>query len=240
MVRPTENDYGKGTSSMKQPSRDFLFVDESGDIGTGTGGSTAYYTVFGLHVADTTYKHVVEHLTNYRYYYAVTKELKSAKQKTLSPQRRLLIQGLAACANEGIISCSCVFLRKQEYTGPYLHPHSHGGRQPIRFRNFVLKQLLYCHFEHTTIQTEEHELVLDRFEMSREDRLNLEEYVRKDYKLPTFKPITHADSMYVEMLQVTDMLAVPFKEFALGTADDELREALSFVKVRDITFLDKP
>ncbi|MBI4319802.1 MAG: hypothetical protein HY675_15035 [Chloroflexi bacterium] len=195
--------------------------------------------VFGLHVADTTYKHVMEHLTNYRYYYGVTKELKSAKQQKMSPQRRLLIQGLAACANEGLMACSCVFLRKHEYTGPYLHPHSYGGRQPVRFRNFVLKQLLYFHFASATFETEERELVLDRFEMSLDDRLNLEEYIRNDYELPAFKHITHADSIYVEMLQVTDMLAGPFKEVALQLADDELKEALAFVRVKDITFVGK-
>ncbi|TAK37072.1 MAG: hypothetical protein EPO21_00510 [Chloroflexota bacterium] len=228
-----------GRHLLKPPSRDFLFVDESGDLGDGTGGSTSYYTVFGLHVADTTYKHAMEHLTNYRYFHGVTKELKSSKQKTMSPHRRRFMEGLSACASEGIISCSCVFLRKLEYTGPYLHTHSYGGRLPIRFRNFVLKQLLYFHFEHSPIRTEERELVLDRFEMSLEDRLNLEEYLRNDYRLPTLKHITHADSTYVEMLQVTDMLAGPFKQFALHTADDDLREALAFVKVRDITFIDK-
>ena len=76
--------------------------------------------------------------------------------------------------------------------------------------------------------------------MSQEDRLNLGDYVRNDHKLPRFKHITHADSTYVEMLQVTDMLAGPFKEFALNIASDELREALAFVKVRDIKFVSKP
>ncbi len=145
--------------------------------------------------------------------------------------------------NDGSIKCSCVYLRKTEYTGPYLRADSPKGENPIAFRNFVHRQLLEFHFGEYPATTTNIELVFDRYEMQATAIVNLEEYLRGNYNLPPFKHITHANSLYTEALQITGQLVNLVKNHIQGTLNEdkgEKKESFGFISLRDITKLKKP
>ena len=72
---------------------------------------------------------------------------------------------------------SVVYLAKARYTGSYLKPGGKRPSDPIRFRNYVLRRLLEFHFQHYPLQSNQYDLILDRFEMTAEARENLLQYL---------------------------------------------------------------
>jgi hypothetical protein len=95
--------------------------------------------------------------------------------------------------------------------------------------------LLEWHFENNPpFGDEKIDLVFDRFDMSKEDKINLEDYLQNNWNLPTFKEIVHADSVYIETLQLAHQLVNLVKDVIMDSATFDPR-LLEFVKIKDIT-----
>lgn len=212
----------------------YLFIDESGDPGdiAVNGSNSKHYAELALQVSSSELIRFCEHMTNWRYVKGVFREFKELPggkdlHRFLSP--------IIELHQEGIIKCSCVYLDKRTYTGPYLKTTSQRKANPLRFRNFVHRKLLEFHFSLYPLDTSNMEIIFDRFEMSKDALDNLEDYLRNNWNLPEFKYITHADSVYCETLQLTGQLVNAIKDLKLGGADPRLEQMLKFLPIKDIT-----
>jgi len=105
---------------------------------------------------------------------------------------------------------------------------------PLKFRNFVHRRLLEFHFSLYPASTDEIELVFDRFDMSKEQISNLDNYLRNNWNLPKFRYITHADSIYCEALQLTGQLVNAVNDYKLGRAEPKLAGALRCLPIKEI------
>ena len=210
----------------------YLFIDESGDPGNGEGSSSDYYVELVLDISNEALHSFVTHTTNWRY---ITRTFHEIKRFPRNLGLKTFIDPLSQLMDHGYMSCSAVYLLKDNYTGPYLKPSSRKGEDPIRFRNFVHRQLLEHHFAGFPASEETIEIVFDRYDMPREDIVNLEDYLHGNFKLPRFKHISHVDSAYTEALQVTSRLVTRVKDIVLGDSGQEDVETLSFIRLKDIS-----
>lgn len=217
-------------------ANEYLFIDESGDPGNGQGDSSDYYAELALHINADGFPHLIAHITNWRY---IRQSMNEQKRPPRGRDLETFLRPFSELQQAAVISCSCVYLIKDQYTGPYLKASSPRGEDPISFRNFVHRQLLEYHFSVYQPTTDNMELVFDRFEISQKAMMNLDGYLRGNYNLPNFKHITHADSLYIEALQVTSQLVNLVRDIATGVATSELKELLSFVSMKDITHIQK-
>jgi len=214
----------------------YLFIDESGDPGHGEGDSSSYYAELVLQISDEGFPGVIRHVNNWRYIKGYPGEMKRPPR---GPHMEIFLRPLLELQRNAAISCSSIYLIKEAYTGPYLKVTSPKGENPILFRNFVHRQLLEYHFSLHPPVTNNIELVFDRFEMSHDALKNLEDYLRNNIRLPSFKYITHADSLYVDALQVANQLVNLVSDIALGQVSPERRGLLGFISMKDITRIQK-
>ena len=210
----------------------YVFVDEAGDPGDGEGSSSDYYVELALDISDDALYGFVTHTTNWRY---ITRTFHEVKQFARKLDLRTFIDPLRELLEHGSIGCSAVYLLKDRYTGPYLKKSSPKGANPMRFRNFVHRQLLEHHFAEFPASNETLEIVFDRYDMPKEALTNLEDYLHGNYSLPPFKHISHVDSAYTEAIQVTSRLVNRVKDIVLGNSDPEDVEALDFIRLKDIS-----
>ncbi|MDP6072356.1 MAG: hypothetical protein QGG34_12510 [SAR202 cluster bacterium] len=219
------------------PKYDHIFVDESGDPGWAFDPvsaellSSEYYTAAALHMCDDSFGKVYEHISNFRYLTRMSRELK------LHPEREIfqrLIHPIGTLAEgDGGIWASAVYLDKRKYDGRYLKDGGPRPQDPVKFRNWVLRRLLEWHFSWAHLQSQQYDLVLDRVELTKDQTDNLQNYLARNYNLPTPTSISHAASIYVEPLQIVHHIATGFKNVVtLGSAPPD---ALSFIRSRDIT-----
>lgn len=214
------------------PKIDYFFIDESGDLGTGEGDSSKYYAELVLHITDKSIPDIVKHITNWRYIKRFHKEMKVLGS---IQDIETYLTPLATMKEQNIINCSAVYLLKKDYTGPYLKTDSPKGKYPIKFRNFIHRQLLEFHFSEYRPETENLELIFDRFDMSSEAILNLHAYLAGNIRLPSFKYITHADSKYTDFLQIASQLVNCIKDIISKTAGEEENAICNFISLKDIT-----
>lgn len=217
------------------PKIDYFFIDESGDLGTGEGDSSKYYAELVLHITDDSIPDITRHVVSWRYIRGFNREMKALGN--MQEIERFLAP-LAHMKTQNLISCSAVYLLKKDYTGPYLKTTSPRGQDPIRFRNFVHRQLLEFHFSNHTAATSNLELIFDRFDMSSEAISNLKDYLNGNYSLPDFKYITHADSKYTDFLQIASQLVNCIKDI-ISKTDKEENAISSFISLNDITGVHK-
>lgn len=210
----------------------FLFIDESGDPGYGNLDSSEYYAELALSIIDDYFSDFNRPILNWRYNRNLIKEMKRPPKK--GDDIKLFTQPFSELHSMGIIKCACVYLIKEQYSGPYLKPTSYGGQQPKRFRNFIHRQLLEYYFSLYPVMPDSVEIVFDRFEVSDEDIAELEKYLTENWNLPNFKHFTHANSVYVEALQIVSQLVNLVQEIILEKATFE-RSLVDFVSVKDIT-----
>jgi hypothetical protein len=152
----------------------YLFIDESGDPGniTPDGSNSEYYAELALQVSKDDFFCLLEHITNWRYIRGRFQEFKKL------PSGKDLYRFLAPIIElqrEGIIKCSGVYLDKERYTGPYLKATPNKASNPLKFRNFVHRQLLEFHFSRYPLDDNDIdiEVIFDRFDMSKEAFSNL-------------------------------------------------------------------
>jgi hypothetical protein len=70
--------------------------------------------------------------------------------------------------------------------------------------------------------------------MSEDAVKNMEDYLKNNWNLPTFKYITHADSTYCEALQLTGQLVNAVKDVKLGIAAAELEKMIELIPINEI------
>ena len=218
------------------PKTDFLFIDESGDSGSGDGDSSKYYAEIVIHVNDETIPKIVQHVVNWRYIRNYHREMKGLVSQS---DINTFLQPLHEMKNSKQLQCSAVYLLKENYTGPYLKDSSPKGKNPIYFRNFIHRQLLEFHFSNNKSFTDNIELIFDRFEMTDEAIRNLEKYIKENQHLPNFKHITHADSLYSDFLQIASLIINCIKDYILGNHQEENDILCKFVELKDITNIQK-
>lgn len=218
------------------PKRDYLFIDESGDIGSGEGDSSKYYAELVFHITDDSIPHITKHIVNWRYIRGFNREMKGLGKKS---DIGIFLSPLSEMKNQNLISCSAIYLVKNNYTGPYLKSSSPRGEDPISFRNFVHRQLLEFHFSRYRPSTNNIELVFDRFEMTSEAMKNLEDYLKGNINLPDFKHITHADSLYTDFLQIASQLVNSIRDIALNETSEVQDNLCEFISLKDITYIHK-
>lgn len=218
------------------PKHDYLFVDESGDPGYAiepTSGellSTPYYTSAVLHIVDDAFRYVNMHMSSFRFYSRLMNELKIPAGRE---QFTILMEPIGVLAENGAgIFASVVYLDKRRYTGRYLKPGGERPQDAVRFRNFVLRRLLEHHFRKYPLKSNVYDLVLDRFDMAKDEREGLTQYLARNCDIPTPNYMTHASSIYVEPLQIVHHIANGFKSAATG---GDIPSALSFVSALDMT-----
>ena len=130
------------------------------------------------------------------------------------------------------VSASVIYLKKEDYGGPYLHPNGPRGQNARRFWNFALRRLLEWHFDANPLVSDRYDLVLDRIEMSRSQQAEIEGYLSRNLRIPAPINVTLASSLYVEALQVVHHIANAYgTEILSGTTHDSLR----VVRALDIT-----
>ena len=221
---------------MTTPRHDYIFVDESGDPGfhlepeTGRLLSSGFYAAAALHLCDDAFRDMNRHITAFRYYTGLSRELKIPSDKD---EFSRLLGPIRAMAEGGKnIWATAVYVDKLEYTGSYLKPGGRRPANPVWFRNYMLRRLLEFHFRWHPLRSKQYDLVLDRIELTREETENLRSYIGGNRNIPTPTHITHAASIYVEGLQVVHHIANAYKDVVAGGLEPA---ELSFVKSIDLT-----
>ena len=213
----------------------YIFIDESGDPGyvLKAGASSLYYAELALGINEEGWAYFIEHIISWKYILGKFQEFKSLPAR--NDQLKRYINPLVELYNRNNLFCSCVYLIKEDYRGPYLKSSSTSGQNPIKFRNFIHRKLLEHHFRTFPVFDSEIELVFDRYRMSREEMINLEEYLRENWSLPVIEHICHVNSIYSEAMQVTSQLVNGMKDIVLGNADGDRTTLLDFIVLKDIT-----
>jgi len=208
----------------------YVFIDETGDAGDGTGDSSSYYGELALAIKADCFPDLNRHLLNWRYCRRIIKEM------TRPPKHEdanTFLRPFSELCKNGAFVCSCVYVLKHNYLGPYLRPAE--NYSPIKFRNYVHRRLLEWHFANNhPLNDEKIELIFDRFDMSKEDEENLANYLKNNWNLPPFKHIIHADSEYIEALQLAHQFVNLARDIFMKMATFST-ELLDFVKIKDIT-----
>jgi len=194
----------------RKPTRDYLFIDESGDPGKDiSAGSSTHYVLGCIHITNLGLEKLNKHLYAMSYFSGRHRELKSSR---LGRVQKDHIEDIAKwLIDSSDSSITVVLLDKERYLGPYLGAGQY-VYNAIRFRNFITRQLLELHFNCLNLSTNECELVFDRA-MSEDAENNLKQYLRGNFRLPAFTSIVHCDSRYVPALQFVDATVHIVKEY---------------------------
>ena len=206
-------------------------MDESGDPGT----FSPYYILGLIHVTDVSLKDVNLHLGALRYFGSVRRELKSSR---ITPEQRDQLHRILAYVHENcFVRASAIYVPKSEYQGIYLTDRSDQKPDPSRFQNLMLRRLLEHHFSVCKSQSQEVELVVDRFYRSEALEGKMRRYLREDKhgRLPAFLHITQADSRYVELLQVADWIAGAVKERFFTHEDRDFADLFQYINAAKVT-----
>lgn len=214
------------------PKRDFIFIDESGEPGE----ETPYYIQGLLHITDESLKKINIHLGAFRYFGNIRGELRSTRLNKLQKEKLL---DILKCSIEdnNFVKASSVFVNKQNYKGNYLREGVGIPKDAGRFRHFVIRRLLEFHFENYKAQSDEIEIVIDRFHSNELKEQQMRNYLRKLSSLkilPNFLHITQADSRYLELLQITDWVAGSVKEKFFLHPERDYNNLFKYIKIREI------
>ena len=213
--------------------RDFLFIDETGDPGRDiSGGSSAYFLLGCVHLTDLSLEFLHKHLFALGYFSGRVREWKSSRLSRLQKDQMEDIAKWLCEGNESRITI--VSVDKAKYEGPYFGLTPNRPYDSIRFRHFLSKQLLECHFKDQGLMTSECEIIFDRSSAEKEEE-NLRSYLRGNFRLPPFTNISHCDSRYVLALQFVDALVHIVKEYLFGLRESVDGRILECVHVFDVT-----
>ncbi len=217
---------------MTKPKRDFIFIDESGEPGK----ETPYYIEGLLHITDETLKKINVHLGAFRYFGDIRNELKSTRLNQLQKEQLLSILK-HSIENDFFIAATAVFVNKKKYTGDYLESKEGVPKDAMKFRHFIMRRLLEFHFENYHPQSNEIEIVVDRFHSDEIKEQQMRNYLRKLGSLkflPRFLHIIQADSRYVELLQIADWITGSVKEKFFIHPNREYNDLFKYIKVREV------
>ena len=216
---------------IKKPKRDFLFIDESGD----PGDFTEYFIMGLLHITDVSFDKLNIHLGAFRYFGEIKKELKSTRLNKVQKEKLLDILNFSIDKNS-FVKASAVYINKKNYRGNYLRDCGIYSKDPTKFRHFVMRRLLEFHFENNKMQSEEIELIIDRFHSTENKEQQMRNYLRNRNfsNLPTFLYITQADSRYVELLQIADWISGSVKDKFFANPERDYKNLFSYIQAKEI------
>ncbi len=212
--------------------RDFIFIDESGEPGE----ETPYYIQGLLHITDESLKKINIHLGAFRYFGDIRGELKSTRLSQTQKEKLLIILK-DSIKNNFFIAATSVFVNKERYEGHYLKEKVGFPKDAARFRHFIMRRLLEFHFKRYQAQSNEIEIVIDRFHSDELKEQQMRNYLRKLSVLkflPNFLHIIQADSRYLELLQITDWIAGSVKERFFIHPDREYEDLFKYINAQEI------
>lgn len=212
-------------------TRDFLFVDESGDPGLGPGSSSGI-VVGCFHLTDIGLEQFHRHFSAMTYFRTKLRELKSSRLSRL--QKDQVADILKWLRDNDHASFSAAFVNKRYYTGPYLKPNTNQPPQPTYFRNFLNRQLLERHFQDHQPVSQKIEIVFDRV-VAEPDERNFKQYLRGNLRLPRLDAITQCDSRTVPALQFVDTMVHIVKETLFGKSESVDGRLLDCMTLLDLT-----
>ena len=216
---------------IKKPKRDFLFIDESGD----PGDFTKYFIMGLLHITDMSFNKLNIHLGAFRYFGEIKKELKSTRLNKVQKEKLLDILNFSIDENS-FVKASAIYIDKKNYKGNYLRDNNKYSKNSTKFRHFIMRRLLEFHFENNKTQSEEVELIIDRFHSTEDKEQQMRNYLRNEtfYNLPNFLHITQADSRYVELLQIADWISGSVKDKFFANPERDYKNLFSHIQVKEI------
>lgn len=198
------------------------------------GASSKHYAELALQVdSDDSLSDFVSHIISWKY---VLGKLHETKPLPKGKNCERYLTPILELHEQGKLNCSCVYLIKEYYHGPYLKSELPTGYKPLFFRNFIHKELLLHHFTKFPIGDDARiHLIFDDYAMEFEDIRNVEDYLQNNWNLPNFWRILHSNSISTIALQVASQLVGAVKDIVLGTSDEDRIKLLSFISLKDIT-----
>ncbi|MCH8949741.1 MAG: DUF3800 domain-containing protein [Chloroflexi bacterium] len=185
-----------------------VFADDTGDPGV-SGSEHFGYALVAVERAD---MHVLIRLmSEFRVNHTMFTE---AKVKIGHALFRPVIEGVSTACEDGMMLAGACIIRKPYYDGPYLRDAPDIAADPHFLRNFTIRHALEVLFAGVPFDDEDTiEVVLDRVDYNDKQIMNLRDYLSSAYAkegafaFPKARYVTHADSVYVEGLQVANHLA---------------------------------
>lgn len=217
--------------TSRKPSRDFLFIDESGDPGY-LPGSSKYFAVGCLHLTDIGLEELQKHFCAFGYFQTKFREIKSSKLSGFQKDQIADMLKWLQCKDQ--VAMSVVFVDKDRYTGPYLRPVKNFPANPVYFRNFLNRQLFEKHFANNPLITNESAIIFDHT-VSETEETNLKSYLRGNLLLPRLDTIVQCDSRYVPSLQFADVMIHIVKETHFGDPGSVDGRLLEYMNIFDVS-----
>ena len=199
--------------------KEFVFIDESGDPGP---HGSPMYILAALHVREESFPALRHHLTAFRYHTHTIKEFKDGRWAD-KPMREgdathRLLDPVAQMKADGALSLTGTWMNKKKYIsngGPHL-----AEGPTCKFRHFQLRILLERHRATQQWGTET-DLVIDRWLMTREQRADLETYLKGNFKLRPSPEVTLVDSLCCDPVQVVDIVTRLVKRCVTDRGNEE-------------------
>ena len=226
---------------MARRPRWLVFADDTGDPGE-TG--TPYFGYALLAVEHKDLSHLIETRARFRVSQSFFAESKKGRVGSAGFDR--VISDVSRSVVAGRYRVAAVLIAKDRYSGPWLRPGFDQRGQalpadPTFLRNYLVRKalaLLFDGYDESAIV----ELVLDRVAVSDEQIINLRDYLKghfaqyeDGFAFPTVTHVTHADSVYVEGLQLADHVA-RFAYHVMSHPEDESahRNASEFLRAQSV------
>ena len=218
----------------------FVFVDETGDLGSKLSkGATYYFGMALLSVQDKNYE-ALRRLLSQVHWLSGTATTTSLGRNSIRALN--LLRGLGELERNGIVSASGLYIIKEAYGGRYTKwsdVEVAPSEWPYYFRNYLLRHLLEFHFANVDNLTDPVDLVLDRTLLTESQRRNTLEYLnsetaiplREQFRIPPIEFLTIADSEYVGGLEIAHVLADILREHIKGTISKSQREVTDFMRI---------
>lgn len=191
-------------------ARWYLFADDSGDPGTRPGATPYFgYTVLGIE--RTAMPEFTEIRAKFRFQRQNFRETKTNRIFTDGYRRAFDL--LTPMLKNGTLRIASSFILKDKYTGPWLKENSGIPRSSNMLRNYLMRKTIELVFqEESDLGSITFELIADRVGYNHGQLKNAYRYLRGDFTeagpfpIPLVTDVTHADSIYVEGLQVADQI----------------------------------
>lgn len=193
---------------MPARERWFVFADDAGNPNI-SGSPTFGYALVG--VDRDRFDEFVASRVQLRAALGSYGEAKRARLKSAGFQ--IAMAGLETLAHEGVVRCAAAFITKERYKGAWLRDEPGRPRPSHWLRNYLVRKSLELMFDGHGHEDATVEVVLDRVRYSLPQLKNFLDYLggkfneHGPFPIPEVTDITHADSKYVEGLQVAHHLS---------------------------------
>jgi hypothetical protein len=218
----------------------FIFIDETGDVGKE--GGTSYFGYGLLHVKDDKYFLIRQLLSEIRWLHGVFGDLSRITSKTENNTVMGILRALSSLSRENHIICTGLYINKSNYGGRYLEwsetaiPQS---QMAYRLRNYLLRHLLEFHFSHKDVPKTATDIILDRVALSEPQYMETFKYLNsklpleKPFALPEITHLTIADNEYICGLELAHVLADVVKKTAEAKLSDKYSEFVDFIRITE-------